>query len=221
MPKRIFIAGTDTGVGKTYISCGLLQALNQKGLKTIGIKPVASGCEEIENQLKNEDALFLQKNSTIKLAYDQINPFAFKLPIAPHIGAMLQGISLNVKMIADSCKQALDTSADVFIIEGAGGFIVPLNETESLADLVVELQAEVILVVAIRLGCLNHALLSVEAIKNKGCKLIGWVANCQDSSMPYYQENIDTLKNRISAPLLGTILANSVVSTCIDINKII
>lgn len=202
MTKRYFITGTDTGVGKTFFSCQWLAQLKQAGRKTIALKPLASGCVTTPNGLRNDDALLLQAAASIALPYAAVNPFAFEPAIAPHIAAALQGTTLQAKMLAQAIMPALKIAADCYVIEGAGGLLMPLNATETWIDFIREIEADIILVVGMRLGCLNHALLTYEAIRQSGCTLTGWVANPLDPAMPYLAENIATLKARFMAPLL-------------------
>lgn len=202
---RIFVTGTDTDVGKTYISCGLLDAFQQNGLSTIGIKPVASGCDQMEDGLRNQDALALQAHASLRLPYELINPIAFVPAIAPHIAAAQINYDLSIPNILAKCAAALDTAADIHLIEGAGGWLVPLNQDQTFADLAKALRAKIILVVGMRLGCINHTLLTAEAIKNRGCELLGWVANCIDPEMKHLDDNILTLREHIAAPLLSTV----------------
>ena len=204
MTQRFFITGTDTGVGKTYVSCQLLRNLKAQGKSTIALKPLASGCADTTEGLRNEDALLLQQAATVKLNYTDINPFAFEPPIAPHIAANLCGASVSAKKMADACQPAFCHPADFYLIEGAGGWQVPLNADETWPDFVKRIDAEVILVVGMRLGCINHALLTVQSIQQSGCHLAGWVANCLEPKLPYLQENIAFLKEKISAPLWAT-----------------
>lgn len=205
MKKKVFfVAGTDTGVGKTLISAGLLIAAKNRGLTTIALKPVAAGCEKTAEGLRNDDALLLQSVITEDLSYEQINPVALELAIAPHIAAQQARRTLSVDRLAGFCRGVLNT-ADFTIVEGAGGWRVPLNSAETMADLARVLQLPVILVVGIRLGCINHALLTIEAIARDGLPLVGWVANCIDPSMQVRDENISTLKQLIPAPCLGCI----------------
>src|SRR5262249_50518062 len=150
---KVFITGTDTNVGKTYVSTGLLKAFNQLGYSTLGLKPIASGCDWIDGKLRNSDALALQQASSLKLDYEQINPFAFEPPIAPHIAGNKLGLRLDVKNLTDALQPTLELNADIQIIEGAGGWHVPLNDRESMADLVKHLNLPVILIVGIKLGC--------------------------------------------------------------------
>ena len=205
MNKTYFVTGTDTEVGKTFVSAALLEALNKKGLSTLGLKPVAAGCELDDGLWKNEDALFLQKAASVSLPYELVNPIALPDAIAPHLAAENQGISLSVKNIISLLQGGLNEPAEVTLIEGAGGWYVPLNKREFFSDFVVALSLPVILVVGIRLGCINHALLTVEAIQQTGLPLTAWVANCIDPNMSSAQQNIRTLEASISAPCLGVV----------------
>lgn len=202
--KHFFIAGTDTNVGKTLIAAGLLVAAKQRGLRTAALKPVAAGCETTAAGLRNDDALLLQSVITEPLVYEQINPIALQAAIAPHIAAQQEKRLLSADRIAGFCRGSL-MQADFTLVEGAGGWRVPLNPRETMADLVRILQLPVILVVGVRLGCINHALLTIEAIRNDGLPLAGWVANCVDAGMPALPENIDSLRARIPAPCLGVV----------------
>ena len=208
--KKFFIAGTDTDVGKTVIAAGLLAAANARGLQTLAIKPVAAGCEKTDEGLKNADALLLLQTMSRELPYTQVNPVAFEEPIAPHIAADNAGKRLTASQLAGYCRGVLMTAGDFTVVEGAGGWRVPLNSIETLANLAGELNLPVILVVGIRLGCINHALLTAEAIRHDGLPLAGWVANHIDPAMPYAKENVETLASLIQAPLLGSVpyLAN-------------
>jgi dethiobiotin synthetase len=199
---NIFITGTDTGVGKTYVSEKLLQQYKNQGLKTIGLKPIASGCETINGKLYNQDALILQNAATIKLDYDLVNPFAFEPPIAPHIAAGLNNTSLTIENLCKKIKPALDVPADIRIIEGAGGWLLPLNTQETMADFVIQQNFAVILVVGMRLGCINHALLTARAMQAANVNCIGWIANCMEPNMPYLSENIETLTKCLPMALL-------------------
>ena len=205
MGHKFFIAGTDTDAGKTLVASGLLEAANHKGLSTIGVKPVAAGCEQTDEGLRNSDALILQEAMSIKLPYDQVNPVALEPPIAPHIAAAQIGRTLRISQLAGYCRGAMMTPSDFMLIEGAGGWRVPLNRTETLAGLVKELELPVILVVGMKLGCISHALLTVEAVLRDGLPLAGWVANRIDPDMSCYQENLETLKAMIPGHFLGEI----------------
>ncbi|OZG71511.1 dethiobiotin synthase [Hahella sp. CCB-MM4] len=204
MARTLFITGTDTEVGKTFVSAALLHAFSKAGLRTIGLKPVAAGCESSSQGLVNEDALTLQHFASVKLPYSQVNPVALEAPIAPHIAAQREGKNLSLSRLVGLCRGTLMAPHDMSIVEGAGGWLVPLNSRELLSDLALELRTPVILVVGLRLGCLNHALLTMEAIQRRGIPLAGWIGNqCQQESMAALEENLDTLKSAIRAPCLG------------------
>jgi dethiobiotin synthetase len=202
--KAFFFTGTDTHVGKTLMSAGLLIAAKNQGLTTAALKPVAAGCDKTSEGLRNDDALLLQSAITEKMHYEQINPCALEAAIAPHIAAQQEGRRLSVDRLVGFCRGALSL-AEVTVVEGAGGWRVPINAHETMADLAKALNLQVILVVGIRLGCLNHALLTAEAIARDGLNLVGWVANCIDKDMPALQENIESLHARLQAPCLGVI----------------
>ena len=207
-----FITGTDTNVGKTVITLGLMQYLQQQGQTLAAMKPVASGCEQTPQGLRNEDALQLMQQSSISLDYELVNPYAFEPAIAPHIAAARCGVRIEPEKIRQ-IYATLTEQADCVLVEGVGGWQVPLHDQLTMADLAVLLGLDVILVVAIRLGCLNHALLTVAAIQSSGLKLAGWVANCLPSGQAEAaDENINTLKSMISAPILGIVPALGKVS---------
>ncbi|MDO8291713.1 MAG: dethiobiotin synthase [Gallionella sp.] len=196
-----FVTGTDTNVGKTLISCALLHGFAAQGKRVTGMKPVAAGCND-EGQ--NDDVLQLRAASNVLASMGQINPYSFSPAIAPHLAAQFAGVSINFARIVESFSE-LDRQADVVIVEGAGGLLVPLNAGQDSSDLMRQMGLPVILVVGIRLGCLNHALLTVEAIAARGLTLAGWVANVLDAKMAMQGENIAALQQRISAPLLGVV----------------
>lgn len=198
----IFITGTDTEIGKTHVTCALLNALNQQNLKTIGMKPVASGADEVEGQLKNEDALKLIEASFMKLPYEKINPYVFKVAASPHIAAELDQQQVEIKKIVDSYR-LLEQQAEMVLVEGVGGWLAPLNKTQTVSDLALELGLPVILVVGMRLGCLNHAMLTANNIHQSGLKLIGWIANCLDDDFSFLEENISTLQQHLDVPLIA------------------
>ena len=199
-----FITGTDTGVGKTAVTLGLMQALQQQGRSVAAMKPVAAGCEWTVDGLRHADALQLQQQASVELEYELVNPYAFEPAIAPHIAAEQTGTTINVDKICIKYKE-IENTADCVLVEGAGGWKVPLNADETLADLARRMGLDVIMVVGIRLGCLNHALLTADAIAAAGCTLAGWVANQLPASHECAQENINSLKSRISSPLLGVL----------------
>lgn len=205
MKHAYFIAGTDTDAGKTTIAAGLLFAARSRGLSTAAVKPVASGSEPAVEGLRNADALALQAQCCPALPYESVNPYAFAPAIAPHIAAQEAGVILNASQLADKVRQVLDLSADFTLVEGAGGWRVPLSETELLSALPRELDLPVILVVGVRLGCINHALLSAEAIIADGLPLSGWVANLLDPQMSRLEENLATLERLLPAPCLGRV----------------
>ncbi len=205
MAKQFFIAGTDTDVGKTVIAAGLLAAANAKGLSTVALKPVAAGCEHSADGLRNGDALLLQETMSLSLPYEQVNPVALEPAIAPHIAAEQASRRMQVSQLAGFCRGVFMQRADFSLVEGAGGWRVPLNPREALADLARELQLPVILVVGMKLGCINHALLTAEAIRADGLPLAGWVANQPAEAMPCLRENIDSLAARLRAPCLGEV----------------
>ena len=205
MLKRFFIAGTDTNVGKTYVACNLLRQLKTKGFSTVACKPLASGCEYAGRELQNDDALKLQQAATIKIPYHAVNPIAYQLPIAPHIAAAQLNQTLSVKQLISSCNSILQCKTDYLIMEGVGGWLMPLNSQETMADFVIALDLSVILVVAMRLGCLNHSLLTVHNMVNRRARICGWIANCIDPQMGYLQENIQTLVELLPMPLLGIV----------------
>jgi dethiobiotin synthetase len=203
MTKHVFVTGTDTEVGKTRISVGLIKVLQQQGLRVAAMKPVASGCEWQDGQWQNEDALALIQQADIKLPYSQVNPYAFEPAIAPHLAAEQIGQTISLNRI-ETQFAAMQLQADAIVVEGAGGWLVPLNDQQTIADLAKALQLPVVLVVAIKLGCINHALLTVQAIADSGLTLAGWVANdfLQD---PQSAAIIQSLVKRISSPCLGIV----------------
>ncbi|WP_342624008.1 dethiobiotin synthase [Pseudomonas alkylphenolica] len=205
MSPAYFIAGTDTDVGKTTVAAGLLHAAQLAGLSTLGAKPVASGCSAGAKGLRNDDALALIAQSSVKLPYEQVNPFAFEPAIAPHLAAREAGVILSVQALLDPMRAVLAQGADFTLIEGAGGWRVPLSDQANLSDLAIALKLPVILVVGVRLGCINHALLSAEAIARDGLQLAGWVANIVDPRTSRLEENLASLAERLPAPCLGRV----------------
>lgn len=196
-----FVTGTDTGVGKTLVSCALLHGFAAQGKRVVGFKPVAAGCDDDDH---NEDAKRLRVASSMQAAYGQINPYCFPHAIAPHLAAQHAGVRMEFSRILASYRE-LAAQAEEVIVEGVGGFCVPLNEKQDSADLAKQLDLPVVLVVGMRLGCLNHALLTQRAIADCQLEFAAWVANVQGSDMPALQENIEALRERLSAPLLGVI----------------
>lgn len=204
--KAIFITGTDTGTGKTTISQLLLNQFNQLGFKTFGFKPIASGGKYNKyDQFENEDALILQRNSSIYRPYYIVNSISLKDPIAPHLAAQNMKMKLTKNKVKKSILTSLQTDADINIIEGAGGWSIPLNYQELYSEVIAELNIPVVLVVGIKLGCLNHALLTYRNILQTKAPFIGWIANCISPNMLHLEENINTLKQMISHPCLGIV----------------
>lgn len=198
-----FVTGTDTGVGKSLVSTALLHAYANLGYRVVGMKPVAAGAEQVDGVWSNEDVRHLRAASNIAIdASGWENPYLLRTPIAPHIAADRQGVSIELPYIRDAYEH-LAARADVVVVEGAGGFKVPLSATRDSADLAVYLGLPIILVVGMRLGCLNHALLTAEAIALRGLKLAGWVANQIDPDMAAYQDNLNSLRVRLGCPLVG------------------
>ncbi|QIZ78802.1 dethiobiotin synthase [Ferrimonas lipolytica] len=197
-----FVTGTDTDAGKTCITAGLLRAA---GSKSLGLKPIAAGCELTAAGLRNSDALQLMQASGIKLSYEQVNPIAFEEAIAPHIAAKRSQHPLTVEQLTPLLPQAAMKEASLCLVEGAGGWRLPLNYQQTLPQWVQQQAWPVILVVGVKLGCLNHALLTAAAIQQDGLELIGWVANQVDPSMSAYQDNLDTLKSMMPVPMLASV----------------
>lgn len=205
MSQAYFVTGTDTEIGKTTIAAGLLHAARQSGLSTAAAKPAASGCAVTPEGLRNDDALALLAECSLPLAYAEVNPFAFEPAIAPHLAAREAGLQLDVASLLPAVQRVLEKGADFTLVEGAGGWRVPLAGTENLSDLAKALGLPVILVVGVRLGCINHALLSAEAIARDGLQLAGWVANIVDPQTSRLQDNLATLCERLPAPCLGQV----------------
>jgi dethiobiotin synthetase len=199
-----FITGTDTGVGKTLIACAILRHFARQGRRVAGMKPIAAGTSAGAGVWRNDDVAALAAASTVKVEREDVNPYCFELPVAPHIGADEASIVIDITVIERSFA-SLRAVADIVVVEGVGGFLVPLNAREDGADLAARLDLPVILVVGMRLGCLSHALLTAEAIAARGLRLGGWVANCIDPKMAKAEENLAALRERIDAPLLGKV----------------
>ncbi|MCV2401402.1 dethiobiotin synthase [Marinomonas sp. C2222] len=204
MKKRFFVTGTDTDAGKTFVTVGLLEAAKRAGLRTMGLKPVSAGASLIDGELKNDDALQIQQACSVKMHYSQVNPIVFEPAIAPHIASQQANKLVTVSRLEGYIKGAMLTPHDFALVEGAGGWRVPLNDRELLSDLVKALDLPVILVVNMKLGCLNHAILTAESIARDSLKIAGWVANNGDlQKMSCYDENLATLKAILPAPLLS------------------
>ena len=203
MEQGFFITGTDTSVGKTWATVTLMHYFQAQGKTVVGMKPVASGCEWMDGKLRNEDALMLQNNASVTLDYELVNPYAYFQPVSPHLACEDNPVELNkVVAVFNQIKQ----TADVVLVEGVGGWLVPLNhQGDDVQAMAKALNLPVILVVAIRLGCINHARLTYQAIKNSGLTCAGWLATHVDTQMLKQNENIETLQQLINAPLLGVL----------------
>jgi len=204
MANGFFITGTDTGVGKTVVSESLIRHFIAKGERVIGMKPVASGAHGVDGNLRNEDAISLINASNVSADYAQINPYCFAEPIAPHIAAEKSGTTISVTQIL-KCYRELAGKSDRVIVEGVGGWEVPIDPATTMADVALQLQLPVIMVVGLRLGCINHALLTAQSITSKGCRLIGWIANQIDPGMSSIQENVHAIETRLKRPLLAQV----------------
>jgi dethiobiotin synthetase len=200
----VFVTGTDTGVGKTLVACSLLRAFADRGLKAVGMKPVASGAVPRGGGLVHDDVEKLLVAGNVAARREHVNPYCFEPPIAPHIAASGAGMRIDLDRI-EACFNALAARADVVIVEGVGGFRVPLGPGVDTAHLAARLALPLVLVVGLRLGCLNHALLTAEAIAHRGLRLAGWVANHVDPRMAAAEENVRALETLITAPLLARI----------------
>lgn len=199
---RLFVTGTDTGVGKTRVATTLCRALVGAGQRVAAMKPVASGCARTAAGLRNADATALIEAMNVRASYAQVNPYAFEPAIAPHIAALESGRSIDFDLL-DRCFERLCLQSDATVVEGAGGWLAPLDAERTFADLAARWQLEVILVVGLRLGCLNHALLTVESIQRRGMRLRGWVGNSIDAHFARPEANLRTLQARIEAPCIG------------------
>lgn len=202
MQQGYFITGTDTNAGKTWATLALMQAFKRQGKTVVGMKPVASGCRLIDGQLKNDDALLLQAHASLPLAYDVVNPYAYEQPISPHLAGMDDPVEIAV---LSQYFRELQTLADVILVEGAGGWFTPINAEQDISDLARALGLPVILAVAIKLGCINHAKLTARAIASTGLKLAGSIAVCNDPAMLRVEDNIAAVQTALPAPLLGII----------------
>jgi dethiobiotin synthetase len=205
MPLKLFVAGTDTNVGKTYISIGLLRLFKNQGYSTIGYKPLAAGAMKKDGRLYNQDALDLSAAATIKLAYEQVNPIVFEPFISPDIAASQVGVTLSLADLNAKSQYTLHQPCDLLLTEGTGGWMQPLNHSETLQDFAAYHQMSVILVVGVRLGCLNHTLLTYQAIKRTGLPIAGWVANCFEINEIDPATIIKVLKSWLPVPYLGMV----------------
>ncbi|TDF41345.1 dethiobiotin synthase [Alteromonadaceae bacterium M269] len=203
--KTYFVTGTDTEVGKSFVTATILKCLSSAQYKTLGFKPIAAGCEQTADGLRNEDGLLLQDASSLDVPYELVNPIAFEPPVAPHLAAKQENKVIDTPMLSDTLATLQGLEPDLLLVEGAGGWRLPLGNGRYLSDWCVEETLPVILVVGVKLGCLNHAVLTAEAIKRDGLKLAGWIANYCDEEMPLLNENVASLKSLIDAPMLGEV----------------
>lgn len=197
-----FITATDTDAGKTYVSSLLLQGFKALGTAAVGVKPIAAGADW---QGCNGDALLLQQHSGIALPYKMINPICYQAPVAPHLAAANEQLPIDEVQLDAALAQWQQLPVQQLLIEGAGGWLLPINNQRYLADWVADKQLPVILIVGMKLGCLNHAMLTVREIERSGCRLVGWVANCIDPQLALLEQNIADLRQRITAPCLGVV----------------
>jgi len=202
--RGLFVTGTDTGVGKTMVAGALMLRLRETGLQVAGLKPVAAGCRNTDDGLRNEDAELLARCASRAWPYATVNPYALAPAIAPHLAAAEADVMLELPPLRAAYAE-LAVASDVVVVEGAGGWLVPLDEHLTLADLAVDLDLDVILVVGLRLGCLNHALLTADSITRHGLRLVGWVANTIDPNLERASGQLTTLTARLDAPCLGTL----------------
>jgi len=222
-PRGFFITGTDTGVGKTHVAVALLQALARSGARVVGMKPVASGCELKDGQLVNEDALLLWRAGNVEARYAEVNPYAFAPAIAPHAAAAEAGIAIDLERLRSQFA-ALAARADCVVVEGAGGWRVPLGPGIGMADLAARLELPILLVVGMRLGCLNHALLTAESIRASGQTLAGWIANDPGPPMNAREASVSALRERLPAPCIADLgwraaaALESIASHCLAIS---
>ncbi len=202
MSFQFFITGTDTNIGKTYVCCALLDYFSNLNYKIIGAKPISAGNDLLDHIYVNQDVYQIKKSSNVEVNYSEINYYAFDQPIAPHIAAKKNNITIDFENIKNNLSK-LEKKADIILIEGAGGYHVPLDNKRTIADLITYLNIPIIFVAGIKLGCLNHTILSIEAIKRRKQKIFGWVANIVEHDMAQVNENIEYLNKIFDAPCLA------------------
>jgi len=217
MSKGFFITGTDTDIGKTTAAAALMHYLIHSGNSVTAFKPVAAGCDRTPAGLRNQDALKLSALSSVNVDYNLVNPYAYEAPIAPHIAALNTQQPIDIDVIKQ-CYESIQPLADYTIVEGAGGWLVPINQHQTMADVVKALRIPVLLVVGLKLGCINHALLTFAAIKQHGCQVTGWIANTLDHNMDNLDDNLAFLKHRLPVPLLATIPHLQSIDCVIDVD---
>ncbi|MGY4108294.1 dethiobiotin synthase [Aeromonas encheleia] len=226
MVKSFFITGTDTDVGKTLVARTLLREFAAQGIRCAGYKPVSAGCARTAEGLRNQDALLLQQAASLALPYERVNPFAFEPPIAPHIAAREVGETIRLSGLSAGLREIEQAGAELVIVEGAGGWFLPLDRNHLLSDWVKQENLPVIVVVGAKLGCLNHALLTFAAIRHMDLPIAGWVINRLSDGMSHYQENLETLRGLLPAPFLGEIpFVNNPLEAdlrgCLDISPLL
>jgi dethiobiotin synthetase len=223
MAKGVFITGTDTGIGKTHFTLALMQALKKRGKRVNGMKPIASGAELINGSLINEDAELIMKQCSEQLHYELINPAVYDLPVSPNIAANKSNKIVSLEQIS-SCYKEIQSKSDNIIVEGVGGWRVPISDDLDISDLVRKLQLPVILVVGLKLGCINHSILTADAIKADGLLLVGWVSNVVEKDYLFIQDTINTLNKSLACPHLADLPFSSnydldEVSAHVDVSK--
>ncbi len=216
--SAFFVTGTDTEVGKTYVSVQLLQAVIRAGRTVLAMKPVAAGCEETPEGWRNEDVEALRNAASFPVHREAMNPYVFLPPVSPHLAATEAGVKIELDLLRQRLL-GLEAQADMVLVEGAGGWLAPLSDSASMADLAAALELPVLLVVGLRLGCLNHALLSYEAIRRSGLPCLGWVANCVDPTMARRDDNLAYLVRHLGKPL--GLVAHGAVETDFDLSGIL
>lgn len=225
MSRGVFVTGTDTDAGKTWIAAGLLAGIGARGLRTGAIKPVASGAAATPAGLRSDDALRLQAAASVSLGYEEINPYVFAPPIAPHLAARQAGVAISIGALVQGYR-AVAARCDWVVVEGVGGWMVPFDDEHGVADLAAALDLPVVMAVGLRLGCLNHALLTAAAIRQRGLALAGWAASHVGATMGHADENIATLRARLGAPLLGVVphlpaFDPAAIARCLDVTPLL
>ncbi|GAB5382248.1 MAG: dethiobiotin synthase [Aliiglaciecola sp.] len=205
MSKTLFITATDTDAGKTVVASALLRIAAQQGLSTLAFKPVSAGCEKTGDGLRNQDALDLWSEVTEEMAYEEVNPIAFEDPVAPHLAAQRLSQPISVEQLNKSYQYLLNKNADLLVVEGAGGWRLPLGQGQFMSDFVKRHELPCVMVIGLKLGCLNHALLTYESMLANNINVLGWVGNVVDPDMAYLEDNIASLRKLIDAPNLGIV----------------
>lgn len=202
--KGFFITGTDTHVGKTVVTAGLVEAFSRRNIKAVGLKPIATGGKKKKQGMRCVDAERIMSSAKIELPYETVNPYCFPPPVSPHIAAAEAGINIEIPTVVNAVKEAAK-HADYVVVEGVGGWKVPINDTETIADLAAALKLPIVIVVAIRLGCISHASLTIECVRHHGLDVAGWVANLMDLDLEHVPDVINSVNHAVGAPMLGII----------------